>query len=405
MTQNLESRNIGWIYIWLMLAIGEVSGNTSLERGIEAFGRRDFVSAERELLQAIREQPSDARAHKFLGMVYSAQEKFQLAEEPFRKACFIDPKEENACYYLGRLYYTLNRFEDSLNAFDKALHNPAERGRTFHGMALTLEALGRDAEAERDFKESIRAGEKSVLTDYGMFLFRHGRTEESLETLRKAGAQEELERVLKALGNSPASKTPREPLPVRFESRPLDMVVNNGATGRKYLVETMIAGIAVFDYDNDGWPDIFIANGASLPSLEKTDAGFGNRLFHNNRDGTFTDVTAKAGLAGRGYSMGVAAADYDNGGWVDLFVSGVRSNTLYRNRGDGTFEDVTAHAGVGGDRSWSVAAAWLDYDNDGREDIFVSGLSNETFPLFRNLPQGRFIDLSIPSGIAAGSLP
>jgi hypothetical protein len=80
MTQNLESRNIGWIYIWLMLAIGEVSGNTPLERGIEAFGRRDFVSAEREFLLAIREQPSNARAHKFLGMVYAAQERFQLAE-------------------------------------------------------------------------------------------------------------------------------------------------------------------------------------------------------------------------------------------------------------------------------------------------------------------------------------
>jgi len=532
---------IAWIQIWLLLAINLLPSDSALERGLEAFRRRDFPAAEREFMQAIREQPSNARAHKFLGMVYTAQERFQLAEEPFRKACSIDSREENACYYLGRLYYTLNRFEDSLDAFDKALRNPTEIGRIFYGRALTLEALGRAAEAERDFKDSIRVGEKSALTEYGMFLFRHGRTEECLEALRNAGAKEELERVTKALGNSPDAKARREPRPVRFESRPLDMIVNNGAAGRKYLVETMIAGIALFDYDNDGWPDIFIANGASLPGLEKTDAGFGNRLFHNNRDGTFTDVTAKAGLAGRGYSMGVAAADYDNDGWVDLFVSGVRSNTLYRNRGDGTFEDVTARAGVGGDGSWSVAAAWLDYDNDGwldlfvvrylawdperelrcgiqrpgmrgychpqhfqplanalyhnqgdgtfrdvsiesgiaehpgkgmgiaigdydldgridifvandtvpnflfhnegsgkfrevgtptwiayngdgralssmgadfrdydndgREDIFVTALSNETFPLFRNLPEGGFIDLSIPSGIAAGSIP
>ena len=185
---------IGLIHIWLMLAIGQVSGSTPFERGIEAFGRRDFVSAERALLQAIREQPFNARAHKFLGMVYSAQERYQSAEEPFRKACSIDPKEESACYYLGRLYYTLNRYEDSLDIFDNAMSNPNEKGRISYGRAFTQEALGRNTEAERDFREAIRIGEKSALKDYGMFLFRRGRTDESLETLRKAGAQESFAR-------------------------------------------------------------------------------------------------------------------------------------------------------------------------------------------------------------------
>jgi Tfp pilus assembly protein PilF len=275
------------VQFWLLIIIGMLLADTPLERGLEAFRQRDFPTAEREFQQAIREQPSNARAHKFLGMVYTAQERFQLAEKPFLNACSIDPKEENACYYLGRLYYTLNRYEDSLESFQKAAHNPAEKGRTHYGMALTLEALGRDAEAERNFKQAILLDEKLTRTDYGMFLFRHGRADESLAMLRKAGAQGELERVTKALGSSPASKTRSEPPPVRFESRPLDMVVNNGATGRKYLVETMIAGVAVLDYDNDGWADVFIANGASLPGLEKSNPDFYKRHLHEcEREGS-----------------------------------------------------------------------------------------------------------------------
>jgi hypothetical protein len=114
-----------------------------------------------------------------------------------------------------------------------------------------------------------------------------------------------------------------------------------------------------------------VTNGAAIPSLEKTGPRFFNRLFRNNHDGTFRDVTEQAHVAGSGYSMGAAAADYDNDGHVDLFVTGVRANTLYRNRGDGTFEDATTRAGLGGKDGWAVAAGWFDYDNDGRLDLFV----------------------------------
>ncbi len=418
---------LAWIQIWFLLAVNFLSSDTALERGIDAFRKQDFPTAERELLQAVREQPANARALKYLGMAYSAQERFQRAEEPLRQACSTDPKEENACYYLGRLLFTLNRYEDSLDAFNRALRDVNEKGRIFYGRAFTLEALGRNAESERDFKEAIRAGEKSAAKDYGMFLFRRGRVAESLETLKKAGAREEIDRVSKALDNSPAPKARQEPRPARFESHPLDMIVNNGATGKKYLVETMVAGVAVFDYDDDGWPDIFIANGASLPGLAKTDSSYHNRLFHNDHNGTFTDATSRAGLSGTGYSMGVAAADYDNDGWTDLFVTGVRANALYRNRGDGTFEDVTNLAGVGGDGSWSVAAAWLDYDNDGWLDLFVvhylawdptlelncgvqrPGMRGYCHPqhfkplanaLYHNQRNGAFVDVSRTSDIA-----
>ena len=155
----------------------------------------------------------------------------------------------------------------------------------------------------------------------------------------------------------------------------LDFVLRNGAQGRKYQVETLAGGLGVIDFDGDGWPDIFCVNGAALPSLEKSGPEYWNRLYRNNRDGGFSDVTAKSGLAGRGYGMGVAVGDYNNDGREDLFVAGVHGNQLYRNNGDGTFSDVTEQSGLGRPefaKLWSIAAAWIDYDNDGHLDLFVS---------------------------------
>jgi enediyne biosynthesis protein E4 len=163
----------------------------------------------------------------------------------------------------------------------------------------------------------------------------------------------------------------------------LDFVLRNDAGGRKYQVETVLGGLGVIDFDQDGWPDLYCVNGAALPSLQKTDPRFFNRLYRNNRDGTFTDVTQKAGVQGHGYEMGVAVGDYNNDGLEDLYVVGVHGNTLYRNNGDGTFTDVTQTAGVSGTtpqgrKLWSVAAAWLDYDNDGHLDLIVSNYCDWT---------------------------
>ncbi len=127
----------------------------------------------------------------------------------------------------------------------------------------------------------------------------------------------------------------------------------------------MAGGVAVFDYNNDGRLDIFFTNGAEMPSLKKTSAKYWNRLFRNNGDGTFTDVTEKAGLAGSGYDTGVAVGDYNNDGYEDLFVGGVHHSALYRNNGDGTFTDVTAQAGLDKPDTeygplWSVGGVWLE---------------------------------------------
>jgi enediyne biosynthesis protein E4 len=222
---------------------------------------------------------------------------------------------------------------------------------------------------------------------------------------------------------------------IRFEdvtgrSR-LDFTTNSSPTPNKNQPETMVSGIGLIDYDNDGWLDIFIINGAAIPSLKKESPKYYNRLFHNNHDGTFTDVTEKAGLVGEGYDMAVAVGDFDNDGWEDIYVASVTKNHLYRNNGDGTFTDVTDKAGVGspmykGRKMWSAAAGWVDYNNDGKLDLFVANYCRwevnkdpmclgggrlraychpkfyEPLPstLYRNNGDGTFTDVSDETGIS-----
>src|SRR5271170_5334564 len=148
-------------------------------------------------------------------------------------------------------------------------------------------------------------------------------------------------------------------------------------TSKKYLIETMGSGVALFDYDNDGRLDLFLVNGASFEDPtpkgtipQKTGPKYWNRLYHQKADGNFEDVTEKAGLQGAGYGMGVAVGDYDNDGHEDLYVTAYGGNKLYHNNGDGTFTDVTEKAGVAGG-GWSTSAAWVDLDGDGFLDLVV----------------------------------
>jgi len=144
---------------------------------------------------------------------------------------------------------------------------------------------------------------------------------------------------------------------------------NNGAFGKKYLPETMGPGACFLDYDNDGWQDILLVNSTDWPG-HQTKKSF-SALYHNNHDGTFTDVTRTAGLLFEGYGLGCAAADYDNDGNVDIYITAVGANHLFRNLGNGKFADVTTKAGVA-DPGFSTSAVWFDYDNDGRLDLFVA---------------------------------
>jgi enediyne biosynthesis protein E4 len=150
----------------------------------------------------------------------------------------------------------------------------------------------------------------------------------------------------------------------------IHFVHNNGAFGKKYLPETMGPGVAFIDYDNDGWPDIFIVNGTNWPGQPSKHST--PKLYHNNHDGTFTDVTHKAGLDIEIMGMGVAVGDYDNDGYDDLFVSAMGQSHLFHNNGNGTFTDVTQKAGLIGPKEFSTSAAWVDYDKDGKLDLVVA---------------------------------
>jgi hypothetical protein len=145
-----------------------------------------------------------------------------------------------------------------------------------------------------------------------------------------------------------------------------------GVTTKKYIIETTGTGVAIFDYDNDGWPDIFIVNGTKLEGFPTAEAP-SNHLYRNNHDGTFTDVTAKAGLVHSGWGQGVCVGDYDNDGFEDLYVTYYGKNVLYRNNGDGTFTDVSEKAGVvGSGKAWGTGCAFVDYDRDGHLDLMVA---------------------------------
>lgn len=155
-----------------------------------------------------------------------------------------------------------------------------------------------------------------------------------------------------------------------------------GKSAQKYLPETTGAGCAFLDYDNDGWMDIYLVNSGHCDFFNP-DPPLRNALYQNNRDGTFTDVTIKAGVAARGYGQGVAVGDYDGDGFSDLYVTQYGRSILYHNNGDGTFTDVTEKAGVAAP-GWSSSAVWFDYDNDGRLDLFVCRFVD--FDKSKNLP-------------------
>ena len=168
--------------------------------------------------------------------------------------------------------------------------------------------------------------------------------------------------------------------PIRFELKSIPFRLENDMTPAKNAPETMPGGVAIFDYNGDGRPDIFFTNGANIATLKKDSPKYRNRLFRNDGNGVFTDVTDAAGLAGSGFDMGVAAGDYDNDGNIDLFVAGVHHSALYHNNGDGTFTDVTAKAGLDSALNrpdleygplWAITAGWVDVNNDGKLDLFV----------------------------------
>ena len=206
----------------------------------------------------------------------------------------------------------------------------------------------------------------------------------------------------------------------------LDFQHFSGSPEKQYILESMSGGVAWIDFDRDGWMDLYLVNGGHWEELVQGKRTVSNALYRNNGDGTFTEVTAKAGVGNRHWGMGVAAGDFDNDGWVDLFVCNYGPNTLYRNNGDGTFRDVTGMAGVG-DGRWAVSASFGDYDADGWLDLYVTntvqfdheapepmechyrgitvqcgplGMVGDSDILYRNNGDGTFRDVSEKAGVS-----
>ncbi len=259
--------------------------------------------------------------------------------------------------------------------------------------------------------------------------------------------------VIWLFGASPAAQVQKTPVPAKPASSPyppnnphpgpawfVDVAqpagltmenVNGGVDTKKYIIETTGSGVAIIDYDNDGWPDIFLVNGSALDDAKTRNQKPTSHLFHNNRDGTFTDVTRSAGLEFSGWGQGVCVGDYDNDGFDDLYVTYYGKNRLYHNQGNGTFKEVSAAAGVAGDgKAWGTGCAFVDYDRDGRLDLVVSnyvlfdvktapkpgeglicvwkgtpvmcgprGLESSPNVLYHNLGGGKFADVSKSSGV------
>lgn len=473
----------GWILLTGLLWPQQVQPSTTAEqhlrRASALFDQRRFAEAAAEARRARELDPKLLPAWKLSGLSLQLANRAPEAEVEFAAALQLFPNDPDLWFYLARVQYLQSSLKPAEKSARRALELQADHAGAHTQLALTLEALNDFPNALDHYRRGIELGQKLQrpptlpLVYAANLLLKLNRVEEALEYFTRAAAidpqsseirlsrgraLEKLGRLAEAekeyqqavsidgntqaraalerlragaTGNRVTGKSASSIAPIRFrniaEQARLDFVLRNDASPRKYQVETMTGGVAVIDYDNDGWMDIYFVNGAKLPEMKKSSSQFWNRLYRNNRDETFSDVTEKAGVAGEGFSMGVAVADYDNDGDQDLFVAGVNRNILFRNDGKGRFEDVTTKAGLSNTRLWSVAAAWLDHDNDGDLDLFVAnyckwspeidpycgamkeGWRTYCFPdkyeglpnqLFRNNGDGTFTDVSSSSGVA-----
>ncbi|MFN0106519.1 MAG: FG-GAP-like repeat-containing protein, partial [Bryobacteraceae bacterium] len=410
---------MGQILYWMLYLFAQAATPQAL------FQERKFAEA-----AALLEKSAAGRGERYLlGLCYQQMGELGRAETVLADLIRRDPKWAPGFYALARVLFVEGKFPDASRVVAEAerLGEPAARTRRL--MGSIEEERGNWAAALAAYDAAVRADGSVSEAHSGRasVLFKLGRMAEArasaVEALRLAPRNEEAQRLLRQTANVPVASGGRASA-VAFERRELEFVLEHGPTAEKHIVSTMAGGLAVFDYDNDGLLDLFFTSGAELPSLRKVGPRYWNRLYKNMGHLRFEDVTAETGLAGEGFSIGAAAADFDGDGWTDLFVAGAGKNLLYRNE-RGKFS--LAGRGIR-DEKFSAGGAWLDYDLDGRLDLFVVNYLDwtpafdkycgdqakklrvychprEFAPtvnrLYRNLGDGTFADVSAAAGIAA----
>jgi tetratricopeptide (TPR) repeat protein len=383
------------------------------QRAVIFVQQKKYKEALPEVLKAIELKPSDFLEFYYYNLagIYRALLRTDEALRTFQKVLTLSPKFYGAHIGLGEIYLERNLTEKAIQELSLAVSLEPKQAKPYYLLGLAEAKSGNHPKAVESFQRALDLNPDDYRIHYnlGMSLKHIGQSEAAnkhLELFRvfqaKAEEQEYQDLQLEVaertdLQNRRKDQTVRSPLGMlgtardekpsnRERGSPSRGVVFsnvaqkvgvqfkhvNGATPEKYMPETMGSGCLFFDYNADGWIDIFLVNSGSLVD-HKLAAVAQPALYHNNGDGTFRDVTQQARLVRDvgGYGMGACAADYDNNGWVDLYVTNFGPNVLYRNKGDGTFSDVTKKAGIGSP-SWSSSCAFADIDNDGDLDLFVT---------------------------------
>jgi enediyne biosynthesis protein E4 len=378
---------------------------------------RATSEAAAHLERAVAANPADPEAWSLLGRLHQDAQRFGAAAQALTRAVRLNPADVPALTALANAYVGLDRFEAADATFARAVKANAVRPKPdaepHASYAIFLLRVNRRDDAE------VQARRAAAL-DPG-----HALVREAFRALER--------HPVAVAPQAPPDEILPPPRFIDIAAAAgVTFRLENSPTAEKHQIETMPGGVAVLDYDRDGLMDIYFTNGAMSPSLRRTGTDHWNRLYRNLGGGRFADMTERAGVQGDGYMMAAAAADFDNDGFPDLFVAGVGRNILYRNLGNGTFRDVTAQARLSGTHPeqgpmWSIHGAWLDFDRDGWLDLFIVNYcawdpAHEPFcgehapgrrtychprhyaplpnQLFRNNGNGTFRDVSMESQIA-----
>ncbi len=324
------------------LELGMSTAEVHHNVGLAYMQQRQSAKAQVHFLESIRLNPENAPSHLMLATLYAAQDKFEQAEQHYQRTLELQPDMAVGYHSLAYLYgqYDLH-LSKAVELADKAIQLAPRSALYRNTLSWLLYKQG-------DFQAAEQAALKA--------------TELAPEN---PIYQEGLAEIRRAMASSPMLLF----TPVTVEAG-IEFHHVNGATGQKYLPETMGGGVTFFDYNRDGALDIYLVNGAALPGWDTLETPT-NHLYRNNGDGTFIDVTQEAGVGDAHYGLGCCVGDYDNDSYLDLYVTNFGPNVLYHNNGDGTFTDVTSRARVG-DPGFSTGCAFADYDNDGDLDLFVA---------------------------------